>query len=326
MGNANHTMHAMLAAASPALARCIAPAGAPAWPLLPPRCAPGRHLASLSRGTLAAGGTKCAGRQGRRAPAAPNAALEALIFDCDGVILLSEDLHRRAYNTTFRHFDVVCPGGGAAPVEWDSRFYDELQNKIGGGKPKMRWYFKEHGWPRSRSFPEGPKTPEEETALIDELQDWKSEEYRRLIAEGADPRPGVVELMDEARRKGKKLAVCSAATRSSVVFTLSRLLGKERFEALDCFLAGDDVKEKKPDPSIYVKAAEKLGVAPADCLVIEDSSIGLQAAMDAGMPCVVTYTASTESQEFRGAVKILSDLSESTLETLESLHPEAAKI
>jgi beta-phosphoglucomutase-like phosphatase (HAD superfamily) len=82
--------------------------------------------------------------------------------------------------------------------------------------------------------------------------------------------------MDEARVLGLKISVCSAATKSSVVFCLTNLLGKERFEALDCFLAGDDVDKKKPDPSIYRRAAEVLGVAPGNCLVVEDSVIGLQ--------------------------------------------------
>lgn len=49
-----------------------------------------------------------------------------------------------------------------------------------------------------------------------------------------------------------------------------------RLQALDCFLAGDDVPVKKPDPSIYTLAARRLGVQPAECLVIEDSAIGLQ--------------------------------------------------
>lgn len=54
------------------------------------------------------------------------------------MIVESEDIHRRAYNATFEHFGVTCPGGAGA-VHWSEAFYDELQNKIGGGKPKMRW-------------------------------------------------------------------------------------------------------------------------------------------------------------------------------------------
>lgn len=66
----------------------------------------------------------------------------ALIFDCDGVILESEDLHRQAYNDAFTFFNVRCPSSSSdGPLDWDVEFYDVLQNRIGGGKPKMRWYF-----------------------------------------------------------------------------------------------------------------------------------------------------------------------------------------
>ena len=57
-----------------------------------------------------------------------------------GVILESEDLHRVAYNATFKHFKVQ-PKGEGDYADWSVEFYDKLQNSIGGGKPKMRWYF-----------------------------------------------------------------------------------------------------------------------------------------------------------------------------------------
>lgn len=69
-----------------------------------------------------------------------SASLQALIFDCDGVILESEHLHRQAYNDAFAHFDVRCPNSTSEPLNWSIEFYDDLQNRIGGGKPKMRWY------------------------------------------------------------------------------------------------------------------------------------------------------------------------------------------
>lgn len=59
---------------------------------------------------------------------------------------------------------------------------------------------------------------------------------------------------------------------------------------------GDDVDKKKPDPTIYKVAATRLGVSPAECVVVEDSTIGLQAALGAGMRCIITYTPSTKSQ------------------------------
>jgi hypothetical protein len=59
------------------------------------------------------------------------------------------------------------------------------------------------------------------------------------------PRPGVLQLMDDARAAGLKVAVCSAATKSSVVFTLKSLLGEQRFDSLDCFLAGKGLRKAR---------------------------------------------------------------------------------
>ncbi|XP_047968121.1 haloacid dehalogenase-like hydrolase domain-containing protein At4g39970 isoform X2 [Salvia hispanica] len=248
-------------------------------------------------------------------------ALQALIFDCDGVILESEHLHRQAYNDAFAYFNVRCPSSPSpAPLDWTPEFYDELQNLIGGGKPKMRWYFKEHGWPTSTISDSVPESDEDRANLVDILQDWKTERYKEIIRSGTvEPRPGVLRLMDEAKASGRKLAVCSAATKSSVVLCLENLIGLERFQGLDCFLAGDDVKEKKPDPMIYVTAAKKLGVSEKDCLVVEDSVIGLQAATGAGMSCVISYTSSTASQDFTAAAAIYPDLSNVRLADLEAL-------
>eukprot|EP00877_Chromochloris_zofingiensis_P014094 jgi/Chrzof1/8939/Cz03g30010.t1 len=235
--------------------------------------------------------------------------MKALIFDCDGVILESEELHRKAYNAAFEHFDVQC--GTSGVVNWSEKYYDMLQNTVGGGKGKMRWYFAREGWPTSSVLDgKAPSNEDEQTKIVDDVQDWKSKKFQQMIGSGeVEPRPGVLRLMDEARAAGLNVAVCSAATKSSCVFTVKSLLGEERFNALDCFLAGDDVDKKKPDPQIYCIAAEKLGVSPSDCVVIEDSLIGLQAALGAGMRCVITYTPSTKDQEFPGAERIVENIS-----------------
>ncbi|XP_020083072.1 haloacid dehalogenase-like hydrolase domain-containing protein At4g39970 isoform X2 [Ananas comosus] len=227
--------------------------------------------------------------------AAASSPLHALIFDCDGVILESEHLHRQAYNDAFAHFRVRCPPASPEPLHWASEFYDELQNRIGGGKPKMRWYFGEYGWPSSSIFETPPSSDSDREKLVDVLQDWKTERYKEIIKSGTvEPRPGVLRLMDEVK-------------------------GAERFRSLDCFLAGDDVKEKKPDPSIYITAAEKLGVQSENCLVVEDSVIGLQAAKGAGMSCIITYTSSTANQDFKDAIATYPDLSRVRLEDLKLL-------
>lgn len=238
------------------------------------------------------------------------------LFHSVGVILESEGLHRLAYNAAFAHFDLRYPGlESQGPVEWTEEFYDDLQNKVGGGKPKMHHVFggNASGYP-SYSIPgeerrrPSPTTQEEKNFLVDTLQDWKSDKYKQMIASGEVPaRPGVLKLMDSAREAGLKVGVCSAATKSSVEAVLDALLGPARVAALDVFLAGDDVMTKKPNPEIYETAAKRLGVAPESCLVVEDSTLGVAAAVGAGMRCVVTYTPSTKSQAFADAERVVED-------------------
>ncbi|WVZ92407.1 hypothetical protein U9M48_038477 [Paspalum notatum var. saurae] len=226
-------------------------------------------------------------------PPSSSSTLEALIFDCDGVILESENLHRQAYNDAFAHFGVRCPQDSAGPLYWDEAFYDELQNRIGGGKPKMRWYFGENGWPSSKIFETPPLTDSDKEKLVDVIQDWKTERYKEIIKSGTvEPRPGVLQLMDEVKGAGIKLAVCSSS---------------------------DDVKLKKPDPTIYITASKKLGVESKNCLVVEDSVIGLLAAKGAGMSCIITYTPSTANQDFKDAIATYPDLSNVRLEDLKLL-------
>ncbi|EJK61435.1 hypothetical protein THAOC_18080 [Thalassiosira oceanica] len=121
----------------------------------------------------------------------------ALLFDCDGVIIETEELHRLAYNAAFKEFDLKIEGGD---VEWSVPYYDVLQNTVGGGKNKMFYHFRN----TTKAFPTfdggtaAPANPEEEQELVDRLQARKTDLYKELIAEKATPRPGVLELMDQA--------------------------------------------------------------------------------------------------------------------------------
>lgn len=85
--------------------------------------------------------------------------------------------------------------------------------------------------------------------------------------------------------------------RKASLLPLYAMQRKQQLCSVLCLTAaGDDVDKKKPDPKIYNVAAQKLGVPPADCVVVEDSTIGLQAALGAGMRCIITYTPSTKQQ------------------------------
>jgi phosphoglycolate phosphatase-like HAD superfamily hydrolase len=151
----------------------------------------------------------------------------ALIFDCDGVIIETEELHRLAYNAAFKAAGLEIEGEA---VEWSVEYYDILQNTVGGGKGKMFYHFrttKEGKFPTSTIQSSIPQTDDEQQALIDSLQEHKTELYKDLIAEKATPRPGVIELMDEAMNDPKiAVGVCSASTKAAVTKVLDVTLGK----------------------------------------------------------------------------------------------------
>lgn len=179
-----------------------------------------------------------------------------------------------------------------------------LQNTVGGGKNKMFFHFRNTtgAFPTSQkgSVP-APTTADEEQALIDALQENKTNLYKDLIKEKAVPRPGVIELMDEAIADPKiAVGVCSASTKAAVTKVLDVTLGEERRNKLNVCILGDDVAKLKPDPLIYVTAAERLGIDPKRCVVVEDSLVGLKAAKGAGMKCLITYTSSTAGEDFYG--------------------------
>ncbi|XP_021908921.1 rhodanese-like domain-containing protein 10 isoform X1 [Carica papaya] len=113
-------------------------------------------------------------------------------------------------------------------------------------------------------------------------------------------RPGVAKLIDQALAKGVQVAVCSTSNEKAVSAIVSCLLGPERAEKIKIF-AGDVVPRKKPDPAIYLLAADTLGVDPSSCVVVEDSAIGLAAAKAAGMKCIVTKSGYTADEDFLNA-------------------------
>lgn len=204
----------------------------------------------------------------------------ALLFDCDGVILETEELHRLAYNAAFKAAELTING---KPVEWSVEYYDVLQNTVGGGKPKMFFHFRNTtgAFPMQGDKP-APVTPEDQKALIDALQAHKTDIYREFIEEKAVCRPGVLELMDEALADPMiAVGVCSASTKEAVTKVLDVTLGPERLSKLNVCILGDDVSEKKPNPMIYNVARERLGVPSDRCVVVEDSLVGLRAAKGA---------------------------------------------
>jgi len=142
-------------------------------------------------------------------------------------------------------------------------------------------------WPTSENGKvPAPRNDHEQQELIDDLQENKTDIYKRMIGEMAKPRPGVIELMDEALADPKiAVGVCSASTKAAVTKVLDVTLGEERRKKLNVCILGDDVAKLKPHPLIYLTAAERLKIDPKRCVVVEDSIVGLKAAKGAVSSC-----------------------------------------
>jgi HAD superfamily hydrolase (TIGR01509 family) len=220
--------------------------------------------------------------------------IEALIFDCDGVLVDTErDGHRVGFNRAFAEMGI--------DAEWDVELYGELL-LVAGGKERMRAYFDRFGWP------EGTGSEEAKDALIKGLHKLKTEITAGLVAEGGLPlRPGIARIVDEAIAAGVRLGVCTTSNPKFIDAVLD-LLGPERKARFDFVHAGDVVAKKKPAPDIYLLALETFGLPAHRCMVIEDSRNGLLAARGAGLPTLITTSTYTVDEDFTGAARVVPEL------------------
>lgn len=127
----------------------------------------------------------------------------------------------------------------------------------------------------------GPHLPEGE---IDRIAAAKEAHYRHLVrSRGVTLLPGAAEWLDRLARLEWRQAIASSAPRANVDTVLSVLGIADRFGAV---VAGEDVRHGKPDPEVFLRAAERLAVPPQRCVVVEDAPPGLAAAARAGMRAI----------------------------------------
>ncbi|MCW8873050.1 MAG: HAD-IA family hydrolase [Xanthomonadales bacterium] len=221
--------------------------------------------------------------------------LRGLIFDVDGTLADNEqDGHRVAFNLAF--------ADAGLDWSWDEELYDRLL-AVFGGKERIRYFIEDF-------LPEFDP-PTELDAFIRRLHARKTERYVELLRSGSIPlRPGVGRLIREARQAGLILAIASTTTFENVTVLLAQTLGEQSIGWFDVLACGDIVANKKPAPDIYVYALEQLGLVAAECLVVEDTELGLASARAAGLKTLITVNRSTRSQDFTGAAIVLDCLGE----------------
>ena len=150
-------------------------------------------------------------------------------------------------------------------------------------------------------------------------KDRTYEIYLQLIPGRLQPLPGAHEFVAAARGRGLKLALATSADRIKLHGNLTAINLPEPL--FDVAITGGDVQRRKPHPDIFLLAAERIGIAPADCLVVEDAPSGLQAGRAAGCLCLgITITFAEEKLRAAGADWIASDLAHA-LDLLAKLAP-----
>jgi len=219
--------------------------------------------------------------------------LKGLFFDQDGVIVDTErDGHRIAFNRTFSEFGLA--------VEWDVETYHQLL-AIGGGKERMLHFLHSKGFGVAVSR-------DDESALIQRLHLRKTEIFVEMIEKGEIPlRPGVLRLMKEALQKGVIIGICTTSNRKAVESIIRTFLSEI---SLSIVIAGDEVARKKPDPEIYLTALQRTGLKASECLVIEDSSVGIGAASAAGITVLATINEYTKDEDLSRAEVVVNCLGE----------------
>lgn len=204
--------------------------------------------------------------------------IRGVIFDMDGVLVDSEEYICRAAVTMFAERGVTVQPEDFLP------FVGTGENRYLGGVAETHGFAIDLARDKARTY----------------------EIYADIVRGRLSPLPGVHEFIAECRRHELKLALATSADYVKMEVNLREIqLPLDTFDAL---VSGLDVEHKKPAPDIFLLAAQRLGLSPRDCLVVEDAVSGVAAAKAAGARCLA-LTTSFSAQQLAGADFFAADLS-----------------
>lgn len=179
----------------------------------------------------------------------------AVLWDLDGTIADSKELHWRAWRDT-----LAADGVTVTEAQFLASFGRRNDAILGAWLP---------GAPAER---------------VRRLGDAKEECFRRLVAAGPlRPLPGAIAWVERLAREGWRQAIASSAPRANVE-TMTRVLKLDR--VMGALVSAEDVHRGKPDPEVFLVSAARLGVTPARSIVVEDAAAGIEAARRGGMKSI----------------------------------------
>lgn len=179
--------------------------------------------------------------------------VKAILFDMDGVIFDTERVYLEEWKQVFKKYGY--------------KMKDEIYISVmGTGRENVKKVFKEYY---------GDNLP------IEDMYVDKDILLNEAVSENKIPlKTGAIDILSFLKDNGYKTALATSAKRDRLEIQLCLADIKDKFDAIVCI---DDVGKGKPNPDIFLLAAEKIGVEPSDCMVIEDSEAGIMAAFNAGM-------------------------------------------
>jgi beta-phosphoglucomutase len=210
--------------------------------------------------------------------------IRGVIFDLDGVLVTTDELHYQSWQ------QITAAEG----IDFDRTINHRLR---GISRMESLEIVLERS-PRRYSAEEKAALAERKTAI-----------FRQLLQSltPADLLPGALEMVRALRRRGLKTAVASSSKNTPLIMDQLNL-----WPHFDAVVDGNDITHSKPDPEVFLRAAQRLDLPPTDCLVIEDAVAGVESARRAGMAVFGIGT----PQTLPGVDRLARDLAQVTVEEL----------
>ncbi len=218
--------------------------------------------------------------------------LQAIIFDVDGTLADTEEVHRRAFNRAFAEFDLDW--------NWTPKLYENLL-RISGGRERITYY--------GADLAERFATRDAFAHFVRDVHQVKTRLYAEMLNDGEVPlRAGVARLLGEARKANLTLAIATSSTYSNLKTLLDRNLPAGWTSWFSAIATCDTVVEKKPSPAVYLEVLKILKLDPAHGVAIEDTVNGCLAATSAGLATVITTHFFTRHHHFPRASLVADSL------------------
>jgi HAD superfamily hydrolase (TIGR01509 family) len=205
--------------------------------------------------------------------------IKAVLFDIDGTLLDSVDLHAESWVQTFAHFGILAD-------------FREVRSHIGEGADRLLPAFLPKGASKARKK---------------EIEDYRSHLFKTDFLPRVQPFPKVKELFERIKKDGRKVALASSCTEEEIA-------EYEKIAAIsdivDCESTSDDARSSKPAPDIFLKAVERVAPTTAhECVVIGDTHFDGEAARKAGIPFIGVLCGGSSERRLTdaGAIAVYKD-------------------